>query len=156
MTIVVGVDNSDHSFYALRWTLRHYFAGAAAVGAANRLVIVYAKPNPSSAISIGGLGSVDIKPYLDSDLTRIATTVIAKARELCAANSMCDVVYEVMEGDARIALCDAAEIFHADLLVLGSQGYGAIKRAVLGSVSDYCTHHSNCNVMIVKQPKHMN
>jgi hypothetical protein len=27
-------------------------------------------------------------------------------------------------------------------------------RAVLGSVSDYCTHHAHCTVMIVKQPKY--
>jgi hypothetical protein len=27
-------------------------------------------------------------------------------------------------------------------------------RAILGSVSDYCTHHAHCTVMIVKRPKH--
>lgn len=27
-------------------------------------------------------------------------------------------------------------------------------RAVLGSVSDYCSHHAHCTVMIVKKPKH--
>jgi hypothetical protein len=27
-------------------------------------------------------------------------------------------------------------------------------RAVLGSVSDYCTHHAHCTVMIVKKQKH--
>ncbi|KAF3556416.1 hypothetical protein F2Q69_00010234 [Brassica cretica] len=39
------------------------------------------------------------------------------------------------------------------ILVVGSHGYGAIKRAVLGSVSDYCAHHAHCSVMIVKKPK---
>jgi nucleotide-binding universal stress UspA family protein len=50
-------------------------------------------------------------------------------------------------------LCAAAEKHRADLLVVGSHGYGAIKRALLGSVSDYCAHHVHCSVMIVKQPK---
>ncbi|ESR36981.1 hypothetical protein CICLE_v100301792mg, partial [Citrus x clementina] len=64
-----------------------------------------------------------------------------------------DAVVEVVEGDARNILCDAVEKHHASILVVGSHGYGAIKRAVLGSVSDYCAHHAHCTVMIVKRPK---
>nr|GMD44331.1 Adenine nucleotide alpha hydrolases-like superfamily protein [Ipomoea batatas] len=39
-----------------------------------------------------------------------------------------------------------------DLVVVGSRGLGQIKRAVLGSVSDYCAHHARCPVLIVKPP----
>lgn len=35
---------------------------------------------------------------------------------------------EVVEGEPRYVLCNAAEKHHADLLVVGSHGYGAIKR----------------------------
>uniref|UniRef100_A0A453AQ76 UspA domain-containing protein n=1 Tax=Aegilops tauschii subsp. strangulata TaxID=200361 RepID=A0A453AQ76_AEGTS len=62
-------------------------------------------------------------------------------------------VVEVIDGEPRFVLCNAVEKHHADLLVVGSHGYGAIKRAFLGSVSDYCAHHAHCSVMIVKQPK---
>ncbi|XP_007199013.2 universal stress protein A-like protein [Prunus persica] len=64
-----------------------------------------------------------------------------------------DVTVELVEGDARNVLCDAVDRHHASVLVVGSHGYGAIKRAVLGSVSDYCAHHAHCSVMIVKKPK---
>lgn len=42
-----------------------------------------------------------------------------------------------------------------DLVVLGSRGLGAFKRSLmsavgLGSVSDYCTHHLQCAVAVVK------
>jgi len=37
---------------------------------------------------------------------------------------------EVVEGEPRYVLCNAAEKHHADLLVVGSHGYGAIKRSV--------------------------
>ncbi|KAH0462223.1 hypothetical protein IEQ34_009798 [Dendrobium chrysotoxum] len=97
---------------------------------------------------------VDIRPYVESDLKRAAAKVIDKAKELCAANSVSDAIFEVVEGDARNVLCDAVEKFSADVLVVGSHGYGAIKRVVLGSVSDYCAHHADCTVMIVKKPKH--
>ncbi|KAL9667710.1 hypothetical protein QQ045_002074 [Rhodiola kirilowii] len=60
---------------------------------------------------------------------------------------------QVMEGDPRNALCEAVDKHHAATLVIGNHGHGAIKRAVLGSVSDYCDHHAHCSVLIVKKPK---
>jgi len=39
-----------------------------------------------------------------------------------------DVAVEVVEGDPRNVLCDAVEKYHAAMLVVGSHGYGAIKR----------------------------
>lgn len=39
------------------------------------------------------------------------------------------VLLEVMEGDARNVLCEAVEKHHASMLVVGSHGYGAIKRS---------------------------
>lgn len=39
-----------------------------------------------------------------------------------------DAVLEVIEGDARNVLCEAVDRHHASVLVVGSHGYGAIKR----------------------------
>lgn len=39
-----------------------------------------------------------------------------------------------------------------DLLIMGSRGLGAVKRAVLGSVSDYCVANAECPVLIVRKP----
>jgi nucleotide-binding universal stress UspA family protein len=39
-------------------------------------------------------------------------------------------VFEIHEGDARNVLCEAVEKHHADMLAVGSHGYGAIKRFV--------------------------
>ncbi|KAK1287101.1 hypothetical protein QJS10_CPB19g01421 [Acorus calamus] len=60
---------------------------------------------------------------------------------------------EIVEGDPRNVLCDAVERHHADILVVGSHGYGKLKRAILGSVSDHCAHHAHCSVLIAKKPK---
>jgi len=35
---------------------------------------------------------------------------------------------EVVEGDARNVLCDTVDKYRASILVVGSHGYGAIKR----------------------------
>ncbi|CAN6219912.1 unnamed protein product [Urochloa humidicola] len=149
MVVVVAVDDSDHSYYALEWAVRHLAAGMA--GAAD-LVIIHAKPSPSSVVSFGGPGAGEAMRHVESDLRKMAEAVVDRARQVCIANSV-HALIEVMEGEPRYVLCNAAEKHHADLLVVGSHGYGAIKRAFLGSVSDYCAHHAHCNVMIVKRPK---
>ncbi|VAI14242.1 unnamed protein product [Triticum turgidum subsp. durum] len=147
MTMVVGVDESEHSYYALQWTLLHFFSPGQQQQ--YRLVVVTAKPTAASAV---GLAGPDVLPFVEADLKRSSLRVIDKAKELCAQVS--DAVFEVVEGDARNVLCEAVERHHAEMLVVGNHGYGAIKRAVLGSVSDYCTHHAHCTVMVVKKPKH--
>ena len=37
-------------------------------------------------------------------------------------------IMEAIEGDPRNALCDAVDKHNASVLVVGSHGYGAIKR----------------------------
>ncbi|PWZ31412.1 Universal stress protein A-like protein [Zea mays] len=150
--VVVAVDDSDHSYHALEWTVRHVAApGGGVAGGAADLVIVHAKPSPSSIVSFGGPGAGEAIRHVDAGLRKTAEAVVARARRVCAASSARALV-EVVEGEPRTVLCSAAEKHRADLLVLGSHGYGAVKRALLGSVSDYCAHHAPCSVMIVKQP----
>ncbi|XP_073364101.1 universal stress protein PHOS32 isoform X2 [Aegilops tauschii subsp. strangulata] len=172
--VLVAVDDSDHSYRALEWAVRH----VATAGVAAELVVVHAKPPASSVVTFGSPAAAgDVVRVVDVDLRKRAEDVVDRARRLCVANSVtattparriarsqrhfCNMpnksqvhgLIEVMEGEARYVLCDAVDKHHADLLVVGSHGYGAIKRAFLGSVSDYCAHHAHCSVMIVKQPK---
>ncbi|OMO81911.1 Universal stress protein A [Corchorus olitorius] len=150
--MIVAIDDSEHSVYALEWTLNHFFTPFAS-NPPFKLVIVHAKPTATSAVGLAGPGAAEVLPYVDADLRKIAARVVEKAKELCITKSVNDAVVEVIEGDARNVLCEAVEKHHASMLVVGSHGYGAIKRAVLGSVSDYCAHHAHCSVMIVKKPK---
>ncbi|XWS76563.1 hypothetical protein CRYUN_Cryun01aG0187200 [Craigia yunnanensis] len=150
--MVVGIDESEHSMYALEWTLDHFFAPFAS-NPPFKLFIVHAKPFASSVVGLAGPGAADVLPYVDTDLKKIAARVVENAKELCRSKLVNDAVIEVVEGDGRNVLCEAVEKHHASILVVGSHGYGAIKRAVLGSVSDYCAHHAHCSVMIVKRPK---
>ncbi|KAI5680439.1 hypothetical protein M9H77_01666 [Catharanthus roseus] len=149
--MVVGIDDSEQSFYALEWTLNHFFVPSPA-NSPFKLVLVHAKPSPTTAIGLAGPGAVDVLPYVDSDLKKIAGRVLEKAKEICLSKSV-EAGFETIEGDPRNVLCEAVEKHNASILVVGSHGYGAIKRAVLGSVSDYCAHHAHCTVMIVKKPK---
>ncbi|KAL6623625.1 hypothetical protein ACP70R_033504 [Stipagrostis hirtigluma subsp. patula] len=150
--MLVGIDDSEHSYYALEWTLQHFFVPGQPQP--YRLVVVTAKPPASSVIGIAGASTAEMLPTVEVDLKRTSARIIDKAKQLCSQTQVIDVSYVVYEGDARNVLCDAVEKHHAEMLVVGSHGYGALKRAVLGSVSDYCSHHAHCSVMIVKRPKH--
>ncbi|KAL2945389.1 Universal stress protein A-like protein [Bienertia sinuspersici] len=150
--MLIGIDDSEQSFYALTWAIDHFFTPFAP-NFPFKLTLVHSKPTPTSAIGFAGPGGSEVLPFVDTDLKKIAARVSEKAKELCHSKSVLDVSIEVVEGDARNVLCEAVETHNASLLVVGSHGYGAIKRAVLGSVSDYCSHHAHCSVMIVKMPK---
>ncbi|KAL6623636.1 hypothetical protein ACP70R_033515 [Stipagrostis hirtigluma subsp. patula] len=70
-------------------------------------------------------------PFVEADLKRTSMRVIDKAKDLCKLFMVSDAVFEVVEGDARNVLCEAVVRHHAEMLVLGSHGYGAIKRTGL-------------------------
>ena len=56
------------------------------------------------------------------------------------------------EGHPKDTILDEAERWGADLIVVGSHGYGAIKRLFLGSVSLAVATNAACSVEIVRVP----
>lgn len=62
------------------------------------------------------------------------------------------VTTSLLEGWPQDAIVAEAERWGADLVVVGSHGYGPIRRFFLGSVSLYVAHHASCSVLIVRQP----
>jgi hypothetical protein len=54
--MVIGMDESEQSTYALEWTLDHFFTPYASNHPFN-LVIVHSKPTPASVIGLAGLGT---------------------------------------------------------------------------------------------------
>ncbi|TMW95704.1 hypothetical protein EJD97_008461 [Solanum chilense] len=150
-TMIFALDDTDHSFYALEWTLDHFFGESDSLF---NLIIVHVKITPTSVVGLAGPGTSDVLAVVENDIKKTAQRVCEKSKQLCEAKGvMSGVEFDVVEGDARNVLCDVVDKHHASVLVMGSHGYGAFKRAVLGSVSDYCSHHARCSVMIVKKPK---
>uniref|UniRef100_A0A8R7PAJ3 UspA domain-containing protein n=1 Tax=Triticum urartu TaxID=4572 RepID=A0A8R7PAJ3_TRIUA len=88
--VLVAVDDSDHSYRALEWAVRHVAATAGVPGArAVELVVVHAKPSPSPVVTMGGPGvSGDVVRLVEADLRKKADGVVDRARRLCVANSV--------------------------------------------------------------------
>ncbi len=57
---------------------------------------------------------------------------------------------EVLPGPPSIVIPDEAESWGADLIVVGSHGYRAWERFLLGSVSQSVVSHAKCSVEVVR------
>jgi nucleotide-binding universal stress UspA family protein len=68
---------------------------------------------------------------------------------LTAANAAgVDADGAVLQGDPVTEICEAAR--EATLVVIGSHGWGSVKRLVFGSVSSAVLHHASCPVLVVR------
>mgnify|MGYP002682369191 CR=1 FL=1 len=65
-----------------------------------------------------------------------------------ASRAGLDVRLDEVTGDPLAVLF--AEEVEATVVVVGSRGHGAIKRALLGSVSDHLVRHAPCPVLVVR------
>ncbi|KAK6921730.1 UspA [Dillenia turbinata] len=120
--VMVAIDESECSHYALEWALQNL--------------------HDSIAKS---------KLYLFTETQkRVASALLEKARTLCANKGIvAETVSEV--GNPKDAICDAVDKFKIKLLILGSHGRGPLKRAFLGSVSNYCVQNAKCPVLVVRK-----
>lgn len=57
---------------------------------------------------------------------------------------------QTLPGTPRSVILDVAEDWGADLIVVGSHGYRALKRFLLGSVSHSVVSHAKCSVEVVR------
>lgn len=57
-----------------------------------------------------------------------------------------------LAGNPGRMICELANNWSADLILVGSRGLNGLKEMFLGSVSNYVTHHAPCSVLIVRQP----
>ncbi len=57
-----------------------------------------------------------------------------------------------LAGNPGSMICELANNWSANLILVGSRGLKGLKEMFLGSVSNYVTHHAPCSVLIVRQP----
>lgn len=67
-----------------------------------------------------------------------------------------DTEHTQLSGNSGRMICELANNWSADLIVVGSRGLKGLKEMFLGSVSNYVTHHAPCSVLIVRNSVDMN
>mgnify|MGYP003564583891 CR=1 FL=1 len=58
--------------------------------------------------------------------------------------------YEYGVGDPGKLICERAEQYGVDLIVIGRRGRRGLSEMLLGSVSNYVVHHAPCHVLVVQ------
>ncbi|KAM3260295.1 hypothetical protein ACQJBY_051513 [Aegilops geniculata] len=152
MKVAVAVDASEESLHALSWALdnvvRLHPGASVVVLHAQHSVDHFVYPVAAHGLAYAPPTALDSMRRAQEENSR---KVVARALDVCR-QKQASATAAVVEGDPKEAICQAVEEMRADLLVLGSRGLGMIKRALLGSVSDYLAHHACCPVLIVKPP----
>jgi nucleotide-binding universal stress UspA family protein len=54
-------------------------------------------------------------------------------------------------GNPGRTICNLAQTWSADLILVGSRGLTGVKEMFLGSVSNYVTHHAPCSVLVMRE-----
>ncbi|KAB2040223.1 hypothetical protein ES319_D02G068100v1 [Gossypium barbadense] len=61
-----------------------------------------------------------------------------------------EVLMEAYWGDPREKLCEAIDSIPLNCIIVGNRGLGKLKRAIMGSVSNYVVNNGSCAVTVVK------
>jgi nucleotide-binding universal stress UspA family protein len=76
---------------------------------------------------------------------QLAQVLVERGRELGV-----EVSFLVWTGDPGDMIVEAAQSEHADMVLVGSHGRGAVGRFFLGSVSEHVVRHAPCPVLVVR------
>lgn len=147
MHVLIGTDGSDDAIAAAR-------TGLGLLGTPSKVTVMCVLDTPGEATAglesgfAGGMVS-------DTEVDRawsLAEQEASEALERTVAGLGTEAPVEQVTrtGDAGPAICRMAEEVGADVVVVGSRGRGAIKRALLGSVSTHVTANAPCPVVVVR------
>ena len=129
--LVVGVDGSDESRWALRWAA----SIAPAAGGDLSVIQAWSGGDPGQADETGAQVNQDL-----ADLVEVT---------LGPAGAGLDVTCEARRGGAVGVLLE--RVTPDSGLILGSRGRGGFAGLLLGSVSRQCIEHAPCPVMLIRQ-----
>ena len=89
---------------------------------------------------------------LDRSAKEHAKAIVERALETLRRrlHSSVAITGECLPGPAKTVILDEAENWNADLIVVGSHGYRAWERFLLGSVSQAIVSHARCSVEVVR------
>ncbi|KAG2236110.1 hypothetical protein BDF21DRAFT_462700 [Thamnidium elegans] len=100
--------------------------------------------------SSGGTSGFAREDDMDSTLYQVADAFMYEVIQALRKIGFNNIKSEILRGDPKESVTDYCRITKPKFLITGSRGLGAIKRAVMGSVSNYLAKHCPCPVLVVK------
>lgn len=124
MKILVGVDGSDYS----TWALMEAISLAKKFSGHIKVITVYRRGNKDEA-----------------------TKIQMKVKHLLEEENIDSSLSAILGSNPSRALVDTAEQEKCDLIVVGSRGLGRAAAFLLGSVSKKIVSKASCDVLVVKK-----
>lgn len=151
MRILIATDGSQHSDAVIEMCCRKIINEKTA----NVLVVSVYEPPLMAAAAAPYAFPVQYSVKIDEELRAQAADFAERAeRRLCEClpGLAGKVATRVVRGAPAPSIVLEAEEWKADLIIVGSHGYGFWERMLLGSVSNAVVHHAPCSVLVVRKP----
>lgn len=156
--VMVVIDESDCSYKALIWVLDNLKESLNQ----SPLFIFAIQPLVNSTFPISpSLGfarlycslsdTAVLRNQIQERNRKVSLGLLDKAKSICASGGVNAKTFTEI-GDPKVVICNAVQEHNIDLLVVGDNSYGILKRALLGStLADYCLSNAKCPVLVVKK-----
>lgn len=146
MRILLAIDGSPHSDAAVEEVRRQPWPEGTAV---EILTVINATAplliDPALAMAAAHVEQL-------AEHRRLAPQILdAAAAQLAARDEGLDVTTRILEGNPKDVIVDEAREWGADLIVVGSHGYGRFRRMVLGSVAGAVVANAPSSVLVVRR-----
>ena len=148
MKILLAIDGSSYSDAAIEELARRPWPEGSSV----KVLTAYELPTPPTPE--GWALPANYFEDLDLALRKQAQSIVDEAIQTLKSklNRNISIDGALLPGPPRSVILDEAESWGADLIVLGSHGYRAWERFLLGSVSQAVVSHAKCSVEVVRRP----
>jgi nucleotide-binding universal stress UspA family protein len=149
MKILLAVDGSPCSDVAVEEIGRRPWPGGSSVKVLNAFELPVPVTPEGLALPPNYFDEVDqaVQKQAQSIIDRALETLRTKLDKTITLEG------EFLPGPPPAVILDAAETWGANLIVLGSHGYGRWERFLMGSVSQPVVSHAKCSVEVVRCPK---
>jgi nucleotide-binding universal stress UspA family protein len=146
MKILLAVDGSPCSDAAVNEVARRPWPEGSVVKVLNTFEL------PTPPTPEGWALPLNYFDEMDAALKEQAQTVVHEAVSKLKSKLPKTIAVDgsIQVGPARTLILDEAEVWGADLIVVGSHGYRAWERFLLGSVSQSVVSHAKCSVEVVR------
>lgn len=136
-TIVVALDSSDLSEHVIQ-TVQEF-----QLQPTTRIVLCHVIPPPVSDLEM-------VADLPHTQAAEIPYRNIEKQIEAYRAKLPGESQVEIVSGDPAEEIIRIANIYHADLIAIGSRGLQGVKRIIQGSVSSQVVESAHCSVLVIK------
>lgn len=136
--IIVAVDHGQDSRRAFHWALTNL------VRMADTVHLLHVLPS-----SLGCLADMAGRTEESAAVLQATEVLFDKLAKEAYEIGMVKTERRIMEGEPGKVICRESARLEPAAVVMGSRGRGVVKSVLLGSVSEYCTRHCVCPVIIV-------